>query len=148
MGEFLKNYVDARKELPENGEMTFSWNAKQREMYAWIDPEQMQRILDNLLENSRKYAGADKLEITISLEKRRDGPRISFRDNGVGVPGEKLPHIFEEFYRGDESRNQKEGNGLGLYIVKYLVEAMGGRAWAENDNGLVILMELPYDFGG
>lgn len=105
MGEFLKNYVEARKKLPENGEMTFFWNAKQRERYAWIDPEQMQRILDNLLENSRKYAGADKLEIAISLEKRRDGVRISFRDNGVGVPGEKLSHIFEEFYRGDESRN-------------------------------------------
>ncbi|WP_243240383.1 ATP-binding protein [Roseburia yibonii] len=44
----------------------------------------------------------------------------------MGVPEDKLPFLFDEFYRVDESRNEKKGNGLGLYIVKYLVEAMGG----------------------
>lgn len=60
----------------------------------------------------------------------------------VGVAEEKLPYIFDEFYRGDESRNQKEGNGLGLYIVKYLIEAMGGSVRAENADGLMIFMEF------
>lgn len=68
---------------------------------------------------------------------------IRFSDNGAGVPEEKLPYIFDEFYRVDESRNKKEGNGLGLYIVKYLIEAMGGTVRAENAKGLVVSIELP-----
>ena len=63
--------------------------------------------------------------------------------NGVGVPEEKLPYIFEEFYRGDESRNKKEGNGLGLYIVKYLAGAMGGSVRAENADGFEVCLKLP-----
>ena len=65
------------------------------------------------------------------------------KDNGVGIPEEKLPYIFDEFYRVDESRNKKEGNGLGLYIVKYLMEAMGGSVAAQNADGLVILLNFP-----
>ncbi len=108
-----------------------------------VDPEQFQRILDNLLENSRKYGEKDPLMIEIALHKTPKGLNICFKDNGVGVPEEKLPHIFEEFYRGDESRNRKEGNGLGLYIVKYLMEAMGGSVRAENADGLAVYLELP-----
>ena len=84
------------------------------------------------------------------LEKEGEGGQgekkgycLLVRDDGVGVPEKKLPFIFEEFYRGDESRNKKEGNGLGLYIVKYLVEAMGGRVRAENAGGLCIHMWFP-----
>ena len=55
----------------------------------------------------------------------------------------KLPYIFEEFYRGDESRNKKEGNGLGLYIVKYLAGAMGGSVRAENADGFEVCLKLP-----
>lgn len=66
------------------------------------------------------------MRIRIILERMGKGFSICFSDNGVGVAEEKLPYIFDEFYRVDESRNQKEGNGLGLYIVKYLIEAMGG----------------------
>ena len=61
---------------------------------------------------------------------------------------EKLPYIFEEFYRADESRNQKKGNGLGLYIVKYLMKEMNGTVRAENDGGLAVYLELPLEEGG
>ena len=60
-------------------------------------------------------------------EKADARQRIIIQDNGVGVPAELTGQIFDEFYRADESRNKKEGSGLGLYIVKYLSEAMGGR---------------------
>ena len=81
--------------------------------------------------------------MVISLKRTPDGVGICFRDNGEGVPEEKLPYVFDEFYRGDESRNKKEGNGLGLYIVKYLIEAMGGKVRGENADGFAVWMELP-----
>ena len=96
-----------------------------------------------MLENSRKYSEADPLEMKIELHPTPQGISICFMDNGAGVPEDKLPYIFDEFYRGDESRNRKEGNGLGLYIVKYLIEAMGGNVHAENADGLRIYLGLP-----
>lgn len=110
---------------------------------AMIDQEQFQRILDNLFENSRKYGNVKDLQISLTLRQTQEGFRITFSDNGQGLPEEKIEFIFDEFYRVDESRNKKEGNGLGLYIVKNLVESMGGRVWAENQNGLSVFIELP-----
>lgn len=134
----------------ENREFYKQENSDGKEMsgvtgYAYeitADPEQLQRIFDNLVENSRKYSGADPLQIKITGKMEKSGYMIRFSDNGKGVPEENLSKIFEEFYREDGSRNQKEGNGLGLYIVKCLIESMGGQVWAENQNGLTICMKL------
>ncbi len=60
------------------------------------------------------------LKTELSLKRTEGGVEICFRDNGVGVPEEKLPYVFDEFYRGDESRNKKEGNGLGLGADDYI----------------------------
>ncbi|MGI6554075.1 MAG: ATP-binding protein [Bacillota bacterium] len=70
---------------------------------------------------------------------------LLFTDNGQGVPEEHLPYLFERFWRGDEARSAKrgEGSGLGLYIVKYIVEAHSGSVTAKNDNGLQIDISLP-----
>lgn len=139
---FIEKYVKERRELPENEGIELAADRKGITGYVSADPEQLQRIFDNLLENSRKYGDVTPLKIKIALEKIKGGFRICFSDNGVGVPEEKLPHIFEKFYRGDESRNKKEGNGLGLYIVKYLAEVMGGSVRAENAGGLAVSMEF------
>ena len=139
---FIRNYVKGKQELPENGQAELTADIKEDTGYAAADPRQLQRIFDNLLENSRKYGSVTPLKIKISLERSKERFCICFSDNGVGVPEEKLPYIFDEFYRGDESRNKKEGNGLGLYIVRYLTEAMGGSVRAENAGGLAVILEL------
>lgn len=108
-----------------------------------IDREQMHRIFDNLLENSRKYAEVQPIQISISGTETEQEVLLRFADNGQGVPEEKLASIFEEFYRTDASRKKKEGNGLGLYIVKNLIESMGGQVWAKNEAGLAIYIRLP-----
>lgn len=100
-----------------------SENIGSGEVAAVFDPKQMERILDNLLDNSMKYGERDSLRIEISLTWTEETARIRFADNGVGVQEEKLPFIFDQFYRADESRNRKEGNGLGSGIS---AERLGG----------------------
>ena len=143
LAEFLRWYGDERRALLEDGSVTLSENIGSGEVAAVFDPKQMERILDNLLDNSMKYGERDSLRIEISLTWTEETARIRFADNGVGVQEEKLPFIFDQFYRADESRNRKEGNGLGLSIVKYLVEAMGGSVSAKNAGGLQIAITLP-----
>lgn len=143
ISSFIKNYVQAKQGLVENEKEELIEETKEITAEVAVDPEQLQRIFDNLLENSRKYGEKVPLKMKIGLRKTPGGILIRFSDNGVGVPENKLPYVFDEFYRVDESRNKKEGNGLGLYIVKYLIEAMGGTVRTENEDGFVISMELP-----
>lgn len=143
IADFIRNYVNGKQELLDKEKEQMQAETGDIHLDVDADPEQLQRIFDNLLENSRKYAERDVLKTELSLKRTEGGVEICFRDNGVGVPEEKLPYVFDEFYRGDESRNKKEGNGLGLYIVKYLVEAMVGNVRGENADGFVVRMELP-----
>ncbi len=143
IADFIRNYVKGKQELLDKEKEQMQAETGDIHLDINADLEQLQRIFDNLLENSRKYAERDVLKTVLSLRRTKGGVEICFRDNGVGVPEEKLPYVFDEFYRGDESRNKKEGNGLGLYIVKYLVEAMDGSVRGENADGFVVRMEFP-----
>lgn len=142
IASFLENYGKGKRETSDEAREQITVDTKGITAEVSVDPEQFQRILDNLWENSRKYGEKTPLRVEITLRRTEKGVSICFRDNGVGVPQEKLPYIFDEFYRGDESRNKREGNGLGLYIVKYLMEAMGGSVRAENADGLAVYLEL------
>ena len=141
--DFLAKYVCGKQEVLHQEEIELRAVLQERNYFTKIDPEQMQRILDNLVENSVKYSEKSPVHVEISLKSEKDKLYLRVSDDGTGVEEEKLPHIFEEFYRGDESRNKKEGNGLGLYIVKYLIEAMRGSVRAYNNDGLVVEIELP-----
>ena len=143
ISDFIRNYVKGKQEILDGEKEQIQAETGDTHLEIAIDPEQMQRIFDNLVENSRKYAERESLKMKLSLRRTTGGVEIVFQDNGVGVPEEKLPYVFDEFYRGDESRNKKEGNGLGLYIVKYLVEAMGGKVSGENADGFAVRMEFP-----
>ena len=146
--EFLQNYVDAKKEADPNLDIQLETESGLSEgrVAAVIDPDQTIRALDNLVQNSRQYAKVPDLAICITLTADTRHVRICVGDNGQGVPDEKLPHIFEEFYRCDESRGMSEGSGLGLYFVKFVVQAMGGTVHAYNrpeGHGLAVVLELP-----
>ena len=140
--QYLEVYVKSANSLMAEDEEIII-NNDGNPVNIWGDAKQLHRILDNLVENSRKYGENKPLKIEINLKKSNDKAFIIFKDNGVGVKEEKLPHIFEEFYRCDSSRNKNKGNGLGLYIVKYLVEEMGGTVQAKNADGLEITLEFP-----
>ena len=110
-----------------------------------IDPEQLCRVLSNLKDNALRYAGAEALTISLAVERAGEWEQIRFADNGRGVPEEALPRLFERFWREDQARSSRngEGAGLGLYIVKYIVEAHGGTIRAENSGGLAFTILLP-----
>jgi len=99
------------------------------------DLDALRQIFTNLFDNSLRYTPAGG-RIICSARRQGEGTAISVRDTGVGISREHLPRIFERFWRADISRSREEGGtGLGLAIVKHLVEAHGGRVWAQSDLG-------------
>ncbi len=109
------------------------------------DPARMEQIFHNLLENASKYSGPHT-KITIQAETRDNWLRITVSDQGMGIPSQDLPYIFDRFYRVDKSRSRdRGGTGLGLSIVKQIVELHGGRIWATStlEVGTIMYLELP-----
>jgi len=100
------------------------------------DRNYLEQILINLIDNAIKY-GKEGGKITVSAVQRNQSEvEVSVSDNGIGIPKEDLPRIFERFYRVDKGRSQElGGTGLGLSIVKHLVQAHGGNVWAESQPG-------------
>ena len=139
---FIKGYVKRKQEIFINEQLEIAVDTNGITGNVAVDPKQLTRVFDNLLENSRKYVETKPLKIKITLKEIKEAFQVCFLDNGMGVSKEKLPYIFDEFYRADESRNKKLGNGLGLYIVKYLIEAMGGSVRAENTDGFSVCIML------
>lgn len=150
LGEFVRKFaVEAGRELAEKGG-TVEVRGAPAPHPVRIDTEQMIRVLSNLTNNAVQYAGAEPLALTLTVWRERDRERLRFADNGQGVPEDQLPHLFEQFWRGDQARTSRggEGSGLGLYIVKYIIEAHGGTVTARNDHGLVFEIALPCDEEG
>jgi two-component system, OmpR family, phosphate regulon sensor histidine kinase PhoR len=105
------------------------------ELQVLADPDAMTQVFGNLIENSLKYAKSGK---RIRVGARQHGSEVQFsvRDFGPGIASEHLERIFERFYRVDKARSRESGGtGLGLAIVKRIVQAHGGRIWAESELG-------------
>jgi signal transduction histidine kinase len=94
------------------------------------DPDRLDRILTNLLGNALKYS---RDRVIVHAECTHDRVSVSVADRGAGIEADDLPRIFDRYYRGQ--RHEGEGLGLGLYIVRKLVEAHGGMIWAESREG-------------
>jgi signal transduction histidine kinase len=102
---------------------------------VWADPDMLSRVFDNLCSNSLRYTPAGG---SVAIEAVRQGSMlvVSVVDSGQGIPTGALPRIFDRFYRADPARQVTTGgSGLGLAIVRAIVEAHGGRVWAENESG-------------
>lgn len=145
LGRFVEQFAaEAREELEQtNGQVVFQ--AGPGPHLVQLDEEQMYRVLVNLKENALRYAGARPLVLTLTVWQEGSWARLRFSDNGQGVPEEQLLHLFEQFWRGDQARGNRngEGSGLGLYIVKHIIEAHGGAIQVKNDHGLVFDIALP-----
>ena len=111
-----------------------------------VDPDRLQQVLSNLLSNAKKYS-PNGGEIEISAEPVKEMVEVAIKDHGLGIPGEALPHLFQKFYRIDNSdRRSIKGTGLGLAICRRIIEEHGGQIWAESEglgHGSTIHFTLP-----
>ena len=101
------------------------------------DPEQLKRVVNNIIGNSVKYLDKPKGIINIRINDVGDFIQVDIEDNGSGIAAKELPCIFDRFYRMDSSRNSsKGGSGIGLSIVRKIIEDHGGRVWATSKEGI------------
>lgn len=111
-------------------------NLTQPDTLVIADPEQMKKVINNIISNSVKYMDKPQGTIDIRILDEIDSIRIEIEDNGKGIAQKDLPRIFERFYRTDASRNSAQGgSGIGLSIVKKIVEDHGGYIWATSKEG-------------
>ena len=107
------------------------------------DPKRLEQAIENLLANAAKYAPDAPVEVTGVLDTAARAYRVRVRDHGPGIPPEDLPFAADRFYRGSNAHDAP-GAGLGLFIVRYLVEQMGGTLRLEDaEPGLAATLELP-----
>ncbi len=100
------------------------------------DPEQLKKVINNIIGNSEKYMDKAEGEIEIRLLDEVDSVRVEIEDNGKGIASKDLAKIFERFYRTDASRNSSQGgSGIGLSIAKKIIEDHGGYIWATSKEG-------------
>ncbi len=118
--------------------------APQQPVAAIADPNHLRQALLNLLENAVKYSEPGDA-ICLSLRAQSGLATVTVQDEGIGIEPEHLNCVFERFYRADEARNRKGGTGLGLAVVKTLVEGMGGAiaVQSELDKGSTFTISLP-----
>lgn len=133
-------FTDCAKEVGldmESMNIDFYFNNNvDRDTFIVADVEQMKRVVNNIISNSVKYMDKNDPKIGISLLDEGDFVRIDINDNGIGISSKDLPYIFDRFYRTDSSRNSsKGGSGIGLSIVRKIVEDHGGRIWAKSELG-------------
>ena len=146
LDDLLREYV-ASRHLDEHEHIHLYEKYDASDGMIAIDREQFYRILDNLVSNSLKYRNGDSVAIDIATTRTTDGYRVRFSDDGRGVSTEELHRLFDIFFRTDEARTEvANGNGIGLAIVKQIVEDMNGVIYAEHNEsgtGLSIVMEFP-----
>ena len=136
-------FEDLRRDLPLFGERDFHLQAVEGTLHA--DSDRLTQVLRNLVRNAVSHTQPDD---RIDVVARVHGERltISVADSGPGIAPEHLDHVFERFYRAEESRSRDSGgSGLGLAIARAIVQAHGGRIWAESPpaSGTTISLELP-----
>ena len=103
---------------------------------ALVDPDRMEQVLVNLLDNAVKFSRPGGSVTIVVTEAPGSVVQVQVRDEGIGIPPAALPHIGERFYRADRARSRTEGgSGLGLAIARALVEAHGGSLWVESEEG-------------
>ncbi|MCI8887284.1 MAG: HAMP domain-containing protein [Hungatella sp.] len=124
-------------ELDSNNIELGYFNYVDEDVVVIADAEQMKRVINNIISNSVKYLDKKRGIINIRIKDVGDFIQVEIEDNGRGIAAKDLPNIFDRFYRTDSSRNSsKGGSGIGLSIVRKIIEDHGGKIWATSKEGI------------
>ena len=124
-------------ELEARGVELGYFNYVDEDVMVIADAEQLKRVINNIIGNSIKYMDKKQGIINIRILDVGDFVQVEIEDNGKGIGAKELPNIFDRFYRTDSSRNSsKGGSGIGLSIVKKIIEDHGGKIWATSKEGV------------
>lgn len=121
----------------------------EKPVVAFVDDRKLFQVMENLLGNAAKFSPAGSL-IRVACEVSGSGIRVSVSDEGIGMSAEQAARAFDKFYRVDSSNTAKEGLGLGMAIVKSIIEAHGCRIWVESEvgKGTKVIFTLPGEKNG
>lgn len=143
--DFFNHIID-RFEMMKKETIMFKRHIPREPVIIEIDEDKVMQVLDNIISNANKYS-PDGGRISFYLKKFEDEIVVSIADEGLGVPDEDLANVFDRFFRVDKARSREMGGtGLGLAIAREVIEAHGGRIWAERNKtkGTIIKFTLPY----
>ncbi len=144
LDEYIRQFLFEKESWLSEQNIDVDYRTEAEEAEVWLDIREMQRVFVNLFENTVKYRIGTRSVVRLSVLKRTGEIEIRFADDGPGVSARHMKHLFDPFYRVDESRtNPEKGSGLGLAVVKRIVEGQNGRLFACSDGGLCIVMILP-----
>jgi signal transduction histidine kinase len=137
LNDYFEDCVDEISlDLESRGISLAYYNHVPEDTIIIADPEQLKRVINNIVGNSVKYMDTRPGRIGIFLKDEPEFVQIEIQDNGKGIAKTELQHIFDRCYRTDASRNSsKGGSGLGLSIAKKIIEEHGGKIWANSVEG-------------
>lgn len=144
---FILNRFDKMRSQDEEKKYELVRDYPINSVWIEIDTDKMTQVIDNILNNAIKYS-PDGGKITVSMKTTDDQMILSISDQGLGIPKEDLPKIFDRFYRVDKARSRAQGGtGLGLAIAKEIIKQHKGFIWAKSEygKGSTFTIVLPYD---
>ncbi|KGR85257.1 MULTISPECIES: cell wall metabolism sensor histidine kinase WalK [Lysinibacillus] len=143
---FFNRIID-RFEMSKSDKVQFERLFPETSFYVEIDTDKITQVIDNIISNAIKYS-PDGGNIRFGFTGQEDMLKVMISDDGMGIPKENVGRIFDRFYRVDRARARSMGGtGLGLAIAREMIEAHGGKIWAESEEGqgTTIFFTLPYD---
>ena len=154
VNEFLKNIFDGLATKANEKQLNYIFmpdiidEGKEKSLqpifYANIDPDHFREVVSNLIENAIKYTPSGEVVVNVTGDDKQIS--VSVKDSGIGIPAEDIPHLFQKFYRVDNSDTREiGGTGLGLYLSRRLAEAMSGNLRVESKykEGSTFYLEIP-----
>ncbi|HET9850774.1 MAG TPA: ATP-binding protein [Candidatus Saccharimonadales bacterium] len=154
IGELLGQVVEAEQFHAEQSNLELKYVLSNNDVagghvvrpiyYAFVDPTRMNEVFQNIIDNAIKYTPQGS--VTVRLTGDLETIQVQVQDTGPGIPSEDIPHLFQKFYRVDNSATRTVGGtGLGLYICKIIVELYKGRIWVESQlgKGSTFFINLP-----
>jgi len=136
LAELINDVVGFVKEAAEKKKISILQSDVPISLSVEADRAYLEQVFTNLLDNAIKYTSEGGKVTLSAIDKDQKEIQFSIKDNGIGIPKEELHRIFERFYRVDKGRSKElGGTGLGLSIVKHIIQAHGGKIWAESELG-------------